>query len=149
MGIPRPLLRSVLGLSFLAAPACAEKIGSGRPALPDEITARDVAVLPEGAGLFTRRIWFRSGRRCVRERMGADPLNVAQCPCGVFVIDREGQLSVGYRPLPDGPKQEVRSLLDEIAREAAGQSPRHYSAAAGALAGSTLTAENLNSGILP
>ncbi|MGB2891937.1 MAG: hypothetical protein WBC03_03250 [Albidovulum sp.] len=39
---------------------------------------------------------------------------------GVFVTDREGQVAVGYRNLPDGPKREVQALLDEIAREAAG-----------------------------
>ena len=52
-----------------------------------------------------------------RKMMEADPLNVAQCPYSVFVMDREGQVSVGYRHMPDGPMQEVQSFLDEIARE--------------------------------
>ncbi|MFZ1339893.1 MAG: c-type cytochrome [Paracoccaceae bacterium] len=38
-------------LSVLAAPAFAEGLGLGRPALPEEIVAWDVAVLPDGTGL--------------------------------------------------------------------------------------------------
>lgn len=53
-----------------------------------------------------------------RKVMEADPLNIAQCPYGIFVTDREGQVAVGYRHLPDGPMQEVQMLLDDIAREA-------------------------------
>lgn len=56
-----------------------------------------------------------------RKVMEADPANVAHCPYGVFVTEREGKVEVGYRHLPEGPMQEVQSLLDEIAREAAGQ----------------------------
>lgn len=40
-----------LGLAVIAAPAMAEKLGLGRPALPEEIAAWDVAVLPDGTGL--------------------------------------------------------------------------------------------------
>lgn len=54
-----------------------------------------------------------------RKVMEADPMNVAHCPYSVFVIEREGLVSVGYRELPAGPMQEVQGLLDEIAREAA------------------------------
>jgi uncharacterized protein (DUF302 family) len=56
-----------------------------------------------------------------RKVMEADPMNIAHCPYGVFVTDREGQVSVGYRQMPEGPMQEVQALLDEIAREATGQ----------------------------
>ena len=56
-----------------------------------------------------------------RKMMEADPLNVAHCPYGIFVMDREGQVSVGYRHLPDGTMQEVQALLDEIAREVVGE----------------------------
>lgn len=45
------LLGSALGLSVLAAPAFAEKLGLGRPALSEEVAAWDVAVLPDGTGL--------------------------------------------------------------------------------------------------
>jgi uncharacterized protein (DUF302 family) len=56
-----------------------------------------------------------------RQVMEADPLNIAHCPYGVFVLERGGQVQVGYRALPEGPMQEVQALLDAIAREAAGQ----------------------------
>jgi len=56
-----------------------------------------------------------------RKVMEADPMNIAHCPYGVFVIEREGAVSVGYRSYPEGPMQEVQALLDDIAREAVGQ----------------------------
>ncbi|MCV2868747.1 c-type cytochrome [Defluviimonas sp. WL0002] len=37
--------------ALIAAPAMAEKMGLGRPALPEEIAAWDVSVLPDGTGL--------------------------------------------------------------------------------------------------
>jgi uncharacterized protein (DUF302 family) len=55
-----------------------------------------------------------------RQVMEADPLNIAYCPYALFVTDREGQVAVGYRNLPEGPMQDVQALLDDIAREAAG-----------------------------
>lgn len=45
------LIGSALALSTLAGPAMADKLGLGRPALPEEISAWDVAVLPDGTGL--------------------------------------------------------------------------------------------------
>lgn len=56
-----------------------------------------------------------------RKVMEADPLNIAHCPYGIFVTDREGEVAVGYRHLPEGAMQEVQALLDTIAREATGQ----------------------------
>lgn len=38
-------------LALIAAPALADPLGLGRPALPEEIAAWDVAVLPDGTGL--------------------------------------------------------------------------------------------------
>lgn len=55
-----------------------------------------------------------------RKVMEADPLNIAHCPYGIFVTDRAGEVAIGYRHLPEGAMQEVQSLLDAIAREAAG-----------------------------
>ncbi|QGG92000.1 c-type cytochrome [Agrobacterium sp. MA01] len=40
-----------LGLVLLSTPAMSEKLGLGRPALPEELAAWDVAVLPDGKGL--------------------------------------------------------------------------------------------------
>lgn len=56
-----------------------------------------------------------------RKVMEADPMNIAHCPYSIFVTDREGQVAIGYRHLPEGPMQEVQTLLDDIAREAAGE----------------------------
>lgn len=53
-----------------------------------------------------------------REMMEADPMNIAFCPYGVFVTDRDGVVTVGYRRFPEGIMQKVQSLLDAIAREA-------------------------------
>lgn len=53
-----------------------------------------------------------------RSVMEADPLNIAYCPYGIFVADRDGEVTVGYRNLPEGPMQEVQTLLDDIVREA-------------------------------
>lgn len=55
-----------------------------------------------------------------RKVMEADPMNIAHCPYSVFVIDRGGEVEVGFPNMPEGPMQEVQALLDEIAREAAG-----------------------------
>lgn len=55
-----------------------------------------------------------------RAVMEADPQNIAYCPYGVFVAERDGAVTVGYRNYPDGPMQEVQALLDAIAREGAG-----------------------------
>lgn len=56
-----------------------------------------------------------------RKMMEADPANIAYCPYGVFVTDKDGKVQVGYRNQPEGVMQEVQALLDDIAREAAGQ----------------------------
>jgi uncharacterized protein (DUF302 family) len=53
-----------------------------------------------------------------RKVMEADPANIAHCPYGIFVAEREGKVIVGYRHYPEGPMQEVQTLLDDIAREA-------------------------------
>ena len=53
-----------------------------------------------------------------RKAMEADPMNIAHCPYGIFVTDRAGAVTVGYRDLPDGTMQEVEDLLQSIAKEA-------------------------------
>lgn len=55
-----------------------------------------------------------------RKVMEADLMNIAHCPYGVFVAERSGEVIVGYRNYPEGPMQEVQSLLDDIVREAMG-----------------------------
>ncbi|UWR23308.1 DUF302 domain-containing protein [Sulfitobacter sp. S190] len=55
-----------------------------------------------------------------RKVMEADPMNIAHCPYGIFVADKDGEVIVGYRNYPDGPMQEVQALLDSIVSEALG-----------------------------
>ncbi|MDE1132216.1 MAG: DUF302 domain-containing protein [Ascidiaceihabitans sp.] len=56
-----------------------------------------------------------------RKVMEIDPMNIAHCPYGIFVADREGQVMIGYRNYPSGPMQEVQDLLDEIVQDALGE----------------------------
>lgn len=53
-----------------------------------------------------------------RKVMEADPMNIAHCPYGIFVAEREGEVSIGYRVYPEGPMQEVQAMLEEIVQEA-------------------------------
>jgi uncharacterized protein (DUF302 family) len=55
-----------------------------------------------------------------RKVMEADPMNIVHCPYGVFVAERDGEVIVGHRSYPDGPMQEVETLLEDIVQEAAG-----------------------------
>jgi hypothetical protein len=50
--------------------------------------------------------------------MEADPMNIAHCPYNVFVADQGGQVTIGYRSMPEGPMQEVQAMLDAIAQDA-------------------------------
>lgn len=56
-----------------------------------------------------------------RKMMEADPLNIAHCPYGIYVADRAGEVTIGYRHYPEGAMQEVQSFLDDITREAIGE----------------------------
>ena len=56
-----------------------------------------------------------------RKVMEIDPMNIAHCPYGIFVADRDGQVIIGYRNYPVGPMQEVQALLDEIVQDALGE----------------------------
>ena len=53
-----------------------------------------------------------------REVMEANPLNIAFCPYGIFVSEREGLVQIGYRSYPDGAMKKVQALLEEIVQEA-------------------------------
>ncbi|MCX7566132.1 DUF302 domain-containing protein [Sulfitobacter sp. F26169L] len=56
-----------------------------------------------------------------RKVMEINPMNIAHCPYGIFVAERQGRVMIGYRNYPEGPMQEVQALLDDIAREAVGE----------------------------
>ena len=55
-----------------------------------------------------------------RRMMEADPMNIAHCPYSIFVVDREGDVVIGYRNYPDGIMKEVQALLEGIVQEALG-----------------------------
>ena len=59
-----------------------------------------------------------------RKVMEADPMNLQFCPYGIFVMQlpgEEGQTTIGYRSMPEGPMKEVEMMLDEIVKEAIGE----------------------------
>lgn len=56
-----------------------------------------------------------------RQVMEADPMNIANCPYGIFIASMEGEVMIGYRAMPEESMAPVMALLDELAREAAGQ----------------------------
>ena len=79
-------------------------------------TAADVGsdkMLFEGADIFL----FCSAQLS-REVMEADPMNIAYCPYGIFVTERDGEVLVGHRAYPDGEMQKVEALLTEIIQDA-------------------------------
>ncbi len=53
-----------------------------------------------------------------REVMEADPMNLAQCPYGIFVAETEAGVMIGRRDYPSGPMEKVEALLDTIIAEA-------------------------------
>ena len=85
-------------------------------------TAADVGATTQ---VYTRaNVYQFCSATLSRKMMEADIENIAHCPYGVFVYEaaaEPGTTHVGYRNLPAGPMQEVQALLDEIAREAAGE----------------------------
>ncbi|WP_410482343.1 DUF302 domain-containing protein [Ovoidimarina sediminis] len=53
-----------------------------------------------------------------REMMEADPMNIAECPYGIFVAETGDGVMVGRRDYPDGVMDRVEAMLDEIIEEA-------------------------------
>ena len=55
-----------------------------------------------------------------RQVMEADPMNIAYCPYGIFVLENDEGVSIGHHDYPDGPMQAVENLLQQIVAEAVG-----------------------------
>ncbi|MBI6630086.1 DUF302 domain-containing protein [Pontibaca salina] len=53
-----------------------------------------------------------------RQVMETDPANIAYCPYGIFVTNRDGEIEIGYRSYPDESMDAVEELLDEIVADA-------------------------------
>jgi len=56
-----------------------------------------------------------------RRVMEADPMNIVHCPYSIFVMEMDGEVTLGHRAYPDGPMQEVEAVLDAILIEATAQ----------------------------
>ena len=56
-----------------------------------------------------------------REVMEADAGNIAHCPYGIYVAEREGSVTIGHRDYPDGAMDKVETLLEDIVAEARGE----------------------------
>ncbi len=54
-----------------------------------------------------------------REVMEDDPMNIAQCPYGIFVAETSDGVMIGRRDYPDGSMSKVEDLLDSIISQAA------------------------------
>lgn len=55
-----------------------------------------------------------------RAVMEADPANIAHCPYGIFVTEKDSAVEIGYRSYPEGAMQAVQTLLAEIVSDATG-----------------------------
>ncbi len=87
-----------------------------------EMLARTAADVGSDVEIFDQADVYQFCSAVVSRRvMEADPMNVVYCPYGIFVAERDGEVTIGYRNFPEGPMQDVQALLDEIAREAVGQ----------------------------
>ena len=87
-----------------------------------EMLARTAADVGSDVELFAAAdIYLFCSATLSREVMEADPANIAHCPYGIFVADRAGEVTIGYRTYPEGPMQAVQSLLAEIVADAVAQ----------------------------
>lgn len=55
-----------------------------------------------------------------RQVMEADPANLVHCPYSIYVAEREGEVTLGYRDFPDGPMQAVEDMLGGIVETVVG-----------------------------
>jgi uncharacterized protein (DUF302 family) len=84
-----------------------------------DMLARTAADVGSDTKLFDGAdIFLFCSAQLSRKVMEEDPMNIAHCPYGIFVAEREGKVMVGYREYPEGPMQEVQTLLDSIVQEA-------------------------------
>ncbi|RYG89375.1 DUF302 domain-containing protein [Loktanella sp. IMCC34160] len=55
-----------------------------------------------------------------REVMEADFMNIMHCPYSIFVFERDGAVTMGFRDMPEGDMQVIQNLLDGIVQDAVG-----------------------------
>ncbi|MGA9409921.1 MAG: DUF302 domain-containing protein [Roseobacter sp.] len=84
-----------------------------------EMLARTAADVGSDVTLFGGAdIFLFCSAQLSREVMEANPMNIAHCPYGIFVAERDGEVMIGHREYPDGEMQKVEALLTEIVQEA-------------------------------
>lgn len=84
-----------------------------------EMLARTAADVGSDVTLFGEAdIFLFCSAQLSREVMEANPMNIAHCPYGIFVAERDGDVMIGYRSYPEGEMQKVETLLSEIVSEA-------------------------------
>ena len=143
-----PILSALIAAALVAAPAIASAQESDATTYPfdgsfeDATFAVENAIISEGlvidhvshVGEMLARtgadvgsdvkifdgadVYLFCSANLSRKVMEADPMNLRFCPYSVFVMDRDGAVTVGYRNMPQGPMQEVQALLDKIATSA-------------------------------
>ena len=87
-----------------------------------EMLARTGADLGSDVKLFDAAdVYLFCSAVLSRKVMEENPDNIAFCPYGIFVSDRDGKVEIGYRNFPPGEMQQVQALLDSIARAASEQ----------------------------
>ena len=90
-----------------------------------EMLKRTAADVGATETLYRNAEFFQFCSAVVSRRvMEQDAANIAYCPYILFVYETEdapGKVNVGFRRLPDGGgRDEVNTLLDEMAREVSG-----------------------------
>ncbi|WP_227270888.1 DUF302 domain-containing protein [Roseobacter weihaiensis] len=84
-----------------------------------EMLNRTAADVGSDVALFAEAdIFLFCSAQLSREVMEIDPMNIAYCPYGVFVAERDGEVMIGYREYPEGEMKKVENLLAEIVQEA-------------------------------
>ncbi|MGA9251413.1 MAG: DUF302 domain-containing protein [Roseobacter sp.] len=84
-----------------------------------EMLARTAADVGSDVTLFGGAdIFLFCSAQLSREVMEANPMNIAHCPYGIFVAERDGEVMIGHREYPDGEMQKVEALLTEIVQDA-------------------------------
>lgn len=84
-----------------------------------EMLNRTAADVGSDVALFTEAdIFLFCSAQLSREVMEINPMNIAHCPYGVFVAERDGEVMIGYREYPEGEMKKVENLLAEIVQEA-------------------------------
>jgi len=84
-----------------------------------DMLARTAADVGSTVTLFAAAdVFLFCSAQLSREVMEADPMNIAHCPYGIFVTDRAGAVTIGYRVYPEGEMQKVQALLEDIVQDA-------------------------------